>query len=128
MIRPPQAAPDTGVRRVPGNGSPTLQQSAPAQTAPQVAPQPIARDNTGGKHPAPTDAMIGPRGRRMHAATRTGGPMKRIFAHLLIALGTLAERLDRQPLDHTLRFLGFLATPRNGKGVVFHLQEFQHIS
>ena len=45
-----------------------------------------------------------------------------------IALGTLAERLDRQPLDHTLRFLGFLATPRNGKGVVFHLQEFQHIS
>ena len=49
MIRPPQAAPDTGVRRVPGNGSPTLQQSAPTQTAPQVAPQPIARDNTGGK-------------------------------------------------------------------------------
>ena len=46
----------------------------------------------------------------------------------LPALGTLAERLDRQPLDHTLRFLGFLATPRNGKGVVFHLQEFQHIS
>ena len=46
MIRPPQAAPDTGVRRVPGNGSPTLQQSAPAQTAPQVAPQPIARDAT----------------------------------------------------------------------------------
>ena len=45
-----------------------------------------------------------------------------------IALGTLAERLDRQPLDDTLRFLGFLATPRNGKGVVFHLQEFQHIS
>ena len=54
MIRPPQAAPDTGVRRVPGNGSPTLQQSAPAQTVPQVAPQPIARDD--GWCDAPTDS------------------------------------------------------------------------
>ena len=45
-----------------------------------------------------------------------------------VALGVLAERLSQQPLDSTWKFLGFLATPRNGKGVVFHLQEFQHIS
>jgi primosomal replication protein N len=45
-----------------------------------------------------------------------------------VALGVLAERLCQQPLDSTWEFLGFLATPRNGKGVVFHLQEFQHHS
>jgi len=50
VIRPPQAAPDTGVRRAPAanaptNGAPTLQQSAPAQTA----PQPIVRDDAAGK-------------------------------------------------------------------------------
>jgi primosomal replication protein N len=57
------------------------------------------------------------------------GESRQVKASLkTIALGTLADRLDRQPLDITLRFLGFLATPRNSKGVVFHLQEFQHIS
>ena len=45
-----------------------------------------------------------------------------------VALGVLAERLSQQPVDSTWMFLGFLATPRNGKGVVFHLQEFQHHS
>jgi primosomal replication protein N len=57
------------------------------------------------------------------------GELRQVKASIkTIALGTLAERLDRQPLDNTLRFLGFLATPRNSKGVVFHLQEFKHIS
>lgn len=42
-----------------------------------------------------------------------------------LALGTLAERLARQPIGSPWRFSGFLATPRNGKHVVLHIQEFQ---
>ena len=42
-----------------------------------------------------------------------------------VALGTLAERLGVQPIGSVFRFTGFLATPRNGKSVVLHVQEFQ---
>jgi len=42
-----------------------------------------------------------------------------------VALGALAERMVRQPVGSTWRFSGFLATPRNGKHVVLHIQEFQ---
>ncbi|MDD0815530.1 primosomal replication protein N [Curvibacter sp. HBC28] len=42
-----------------------------------------------------------------------------------IALGAQAERLARQSLGSVLKFTGFLATPRNVKTVVFHIQEFQ---
>ena len=42
-----------------------------------------------------------------------------------VALGAIAERVHKQPLGSTWRFSGFLATPRNGKSVVFHIQEFQ---
>ena len=42
-----------------------------------------------------------------------------------VAVGTLAERLVKQAVGSVWRFSGFLATPRNGKNVVFHVQEFQ---
>ena len=42
-----------------------------------------------------------------------------------VAFGTLAERLVKQAVGSVWRFSGFLATPRNGKNVVFHVQEFQ---
>jgi primosomal replication protein N len=42
-----------------------------------------------------------------------------------VALGALAERLGVQPIGSLWRFSGFLATPRNGKLVVLHIQEFQ---
>jgi len=42
-----------------------------------------------------------------------------------VAIGAVAERLQRQPLGSAWRFSGFLATPRNGKSVVLHIQEFQ---
>jgi primosomal replication protein N len=42
-----------------------------------------------------------------------------------VALGSLAERLGVQPIGSLWRFSGFLATPRNGKLVVLHIQEFQ---
>ena len=42
-----------------------------------------------------------------------------------VALGTLAERIGKQPLGSRWQFTGFLATPRNGKQPVLHIQEFQ---
>ena len=42
-----------------------------------------------------------------------------------VAFGTLAERLARQALGSHWEFQGFLASPRNGKGVVFHIQDIQ---
>ena len=42
-----------------------------------------------------------------------------------VALGAVAERIQKQSLGSIWRFSGFLATPRNGKSVVLHIQEFQ---
>jgi len=42
-----------------------------------------------------------------------------------IAFGSLAETLARQPIGSPWRFTGFLATPRNGKHPVLHVQSFQ---
>jgi len=42
-----------------------------------------------------------------------------------VAFGALAERLARQALGSNWEFQGFLASPRNGKGVVFHIQDIQ---
>ena len=39
-----------------------------------------------------------------------------------VAFGAMAERLVKQAIGSTWRFSGFLATPRNGKSVVFHIQ------
>ena len=42
-----------------------------------------------------------------------------------VAFGTLAETLGKQPIGSTWKFTGFLATPRNGKHPVLHIQQFQ---
>jgi primosomal replication protein N len=41
-----------------------------------------------------------------------------------VAFGTLAERLAKQAIGSVWRFSGFLANARQGKTVVFHIQEF----
>lgn len=41
-----------------------------------------------------------------------------------VAFGAMAERLVKQPIGSAWRFNGFVATPRNGKNLVFHIQEF----
>lgn len=41
-----------------------------------------------------------------------------------VAFGTLAERLAKQAIGSVWRFSGFVATPRNGKNLVFHIQAF----
>ena len=45
-----------------------------------------------------------------------------------VAFGVMAERLVKQAVGSTWNFNGFLATPRNGKYGVFHIQEFQQIA
>jgi len=42
-----------------------------------------------------------------------------------LAVGAMAERLGRQAVGSQWRFTGFLASPRNGKHVVLHIQDFQ---
>ena len=41
-----------------------------------------------------------------------------------VAFGAVAETLGRQPIGSSWNFTGFLATPRNGKHPVFHIQLF----
>jgi primosomal replication protein N len=42
-----------------------------------------------------------------------------------VAIGALAETLVRQPIGSQWSFTGFLATPRNGKHLVLHIQSFE---
>ncbi len=42
-----------------------------------------------------------------------------------VAFGSLAETLARQPQGSLWKFTGFLATPRNGKHPVLHVQQIQ---
>ncbi len=54
------------------------------------------------------------------------GQMRQVKAAIgAVAFGAVAERLGRQAIGSVWRFNGFLATPRNGKHAVFHIQEFQ---
>jgi primosomal replication protein N len=41
-----------------------------------------------------------------------------------VAFGAQAVVLSRQGLDSACQFHGFLTNGRNGKGVVFHIQDF----
>lgn len=42
-----------------------------------------------------------------------------------VAFGSAAETLRQQAIGSNWRFTGFLATPRNGKHPVLHIQSFQ---
>jgi primosomal replication protein N len=42
-----------------------------------------------------------------------------------VAFGAVAETLGRQSIGSRWTFTGFLATPRNGKHPVLHIQQFQ---
>lgn len=53
------------------------------------------------------------------------GQERRVLASAkAVAFGTLAERLAKQAIGSSWKFRGFVATPRNGKNLVFHIQEF----
>ena len=42
-----------------------------------------------------------------------------------VAFGAVAEQLARQPLGSFWQFSGFLATARNGRQLVLHVQDIQ---
>ncbi len=42
-----------------------------------------------------------------------------------IAVGALAESIGKQIIGSVWRFTGFLGAARQGKNIVFHIQEFQ---
>jgi len=42
-----------------------------------------------------------------------------------VAFGAIAERLIKQAIGSSWRFTGFLASPRNSKQLVLHVQDFQ---
>ncbi|QTD44466.1 primosomal replication protein N [Ottowia testudinis] len=55
-----------------------------------------------------------------------GGGRRQVKALLkAVALGAAAERLGRQSVGTQWLFTGFLASPRNAKYVVLHIQDFQ---
>jgi len=57
------------------------------------------------------------------------GQQREVKANLKsVALGTVAERMAQQALGSEWQFTGFLASPRNSKNVVLHIQNFQSIS
>ncbi len=60
------------------------------------------------------------------SSTEEAGRARQVKAAVkAVALGAVAERIGRQAVGSVWRFTGFLATPRNGKHVVLHIQEFQ---
>jgi len=62
-----------------------------------------------------------------HASdVQEAGQMRKVQLKLrALAIGSLAERLAKQAVGSVWTFQGFLATPRQGKSVVLHIQEFQ---
>ena len=59
--------------------------------------------------------------------TDAGTPRKVKLSLRGLAFGTQAEALSRADLTAQWLFKGFLAQARNGKGVVFHIQDIQRI-
>lgn len=57
--------------------------------------------------------------------TEAGSTRKVSAAVKAVAFGALAERLARQAPGSIWSFQGFLATPRNSKSVVLHIQAVQ---
>jgi len=57
--------------------------------------------------------------------TEAGHPREVKAAMKATAFGAMAERLARQNIGSLWTFHGFLATPRNGKNPVLHIQDIQ---
>ncbi len=60
------------------------------------------------------------------SSVEEAGVKRQVKASLkAVAIGAMAERLGKQAVGSQWRFSGFLASPRNGKHVVLHIQDFQ---
>ena len=57
-----------------------------------------------------------------------GGQARQVKAAIrALAIGSVAESIVRQPVGSAWAFKGFLATPRNGKYPVLHIQSFEPV-
>ena len=56
--------------------------------------------------------------------TEMGNLRKVKLAIKALAFGSLAERLARQAVGSVWKFSGYIANTRQGKSLVFHIQEF----
>ncbi len=56
-----------------------------------------------------------------------GHPRQVKAAIKAVAIGSVAEGIARQPVGSQWAFQGFLATPRNGKHPVLHIQSFEPV-
>ena len=57
--------------------------------------------------------------------TEAGQPRQVSAVLKAVAFGPLAERLARQAIGSNWTIQGFLATPRNSKSLVLHIQDIQ---
>ena len=55
----------------------------------------------------------------------SGSPRQVKAAVKALAIGAMAERLGKQAVGSDGCFTGFLASPRNARFVVLHIQDFQ---
>jgi primosomal replication protein N len=55
--------------------------------------------------------------------SEAGGPRTVKVVVKAVAFGALAERLAKQAIGSSWKFNGFLANARQGKSIVFHIQE-----
>jgi len=64
-----------------------------------------------------------------HASTvlESGHPRQVKLSIRAVAFGTLAETLSKASFDDVHGFSGYLGLSRNGKGVVFHIQDIHRI-
>ena len=61
-----------------------------------------------------------------HSQQQEAGAQREVKAAIkAVAFGAMAERLAQQPIGSAWLFNGFLATPRNGKHAVLHVQDIQ---
>ena len=60
-------------------------------------------------------------------AVQMGQPRQVQLELRATAFGTQAETLAKQPMGMGYEFQGFLAQSRNGKGVVFQIQDFTQV-
>jgi primosomal replication protein N len=61
-------------------------------------------------------------------ATEAGQPRRVALELRAVALGELAQRIGQLPLGTQAGFAGFLASGRNGRGVVLHVTAVEDIA
>ena len=62
-----------------------------------------------------------------HVSTvlEAGGERQARLVLKALAIGAIAEQIAAVALGHSFEFRGFLSSPRQGRSVLFHIQDFQ---